>query len=248
MKRLVSTEILKLRTTRAPAGIVLGAAALMALVAVASSAIAQEPGEVGLATANHLVQVVRGSTLGPLGALLLGVLLVAGEVQHRTLTSTFLVEPRRARVLAAKLVTGGAAGLTTVTVMMTVGLGITLTMAAVEGASADLLDSRVLEAAAGTYVAGALFGVVGAGLGAALRSQAAALVAVAVWVIVLEGVASSVLGAETAQWLPGGAAQAVAGGGGDGALPMWGAAAVLAGYATLLAGIGARTFVRGDLT
>ena len=44
-------------------------------------------------------------------ALVLGVLIITGEYRHKTVTPTFLAEPRRGRVVAAKLGVGFGAGL-----------------------------------------------------------------------------------------------------------------------------------------
>jgi ABC-2 type transport system permease protein len=66
-----------------------------------------------------------------------------------------------------------------------------------------------------------------------VRSQVATVVGIAAWVVV-ESILSVVVGEGLGRWLPGGAATALTG---NGDLPMWGAACVLAVWITSAAAI-----------
>jgi ABC-2 type transport system permease protein len=55
-------------------------------------------------------------------ALVLGVLIVTGEYRHKTVTPTFLAEPRRGRVVIAKLMTAFGGGVALGVLTMVVGL------------------------------------------------------------------------------------------------------------------------------
>jgi ABC-2 type transport system permease protein len=91
--------------------------------------------------------------------------------------------------------------------------------------------------------------VVGVGVAALVRNQVAALVGVAVWVLVVEGLLISLLNipSSLAKWLPGVAAAALTNPGG-GHLSRLAGALLLAGYALALAAAGTRLVVRRDIT
>jgi ABC-2 type transport system permease protein len=95
----------------------------------------------------------------------------------------------------------------------------------------------------------ALCGLVGVGVAALLRNQVAALVGVAVWVLVVEGLLLSLLNAPSlGKWLPSAAAQAAITSPGYAHLSRWGGTLLLAGYALALALAGTRLVVRRDIT
>lgn len=103
MKALVHAEVLKLRSTRTPVWLLLATLGLVALtvtftvadVAKNTPSSLHDPG---------LVADTAGISFGvPLElVVLLGVLAFTQEFRYGTVTSTYLVEPRRTRVLVAK--------------------------------------------------------------------------------------------------------------------------------------------------
>ena len=115
MRSLIAAELLKLRSTRS-AWIPLAAAlAAAALAVVANTSAAGHGGNPPLSPA-ALPGLLRASG-GQLvdGAVLLAwIVLSAGEFRHRTSVTTFLGQPRRLRVVSAKLaaaaLTGAAVG------------------------------------------------------------------------------------------------------------------------------------------
>jgi hypothetical protein len=95
----------------------------------------------------------------------------------------------------------------------------------------------------------ALCGLVGVGVAALVRNQVAALVGVAVWVLVVEGLLLSLLNAPSlGKWLPSAAAKAALGSPGGAQLSRLGGTLLLAGYALALALAGTRLVVRRDIT
>src|SRR4029453_11623059 len=114
---------------------------------------------------------------------------------------------------------------------VTAALAATVTARA-DGLSLPAGDAAGWAAAGSVVLLGALWGVLAPGLGTLTRSTAAAVAAVLLWRLVLEGLVPVVTGRpEIVRWLPGGASDAAAGLGGDRLLPPAGGAAVFAAYA-----------------
>ena len=89
-------------------------------------------------------------------ALVLGVLIITGEYRHKTVTPTFLAEPRRGRVVTAKLGIGFGAGIVMGALTMLAGLVLGLVLVGREGAL--LRDLRRRRAG---HVAGGVLGAHG---------------------------------------------------------------------------------------
>jgi ABC-type transport system involved in multi-copper enzyme maturation permease subunit len=242
----IHAELLKLGTTRAIRGLLVAALAVAGLLGAATAGTAggDEP---SLGTAGNLANVVGASGLPAFVMMILGILAMAGEYQHRTVTSTFLSTPRRGGVLVAKLVALAGVGLAVALAIMGVALAAALPPMLIDGTTVDLMNRSVLAAFGGNLVAGALFGVLGVSLGAVVRNQLAAVTVAILWAFLIEGVVSVFVGADAVRWLPGFAAQAVVAGGTD-LLPLWAAALLLAGYATLGALVAARLTISRDVT
>jgi len=249
MTRLVHSELLKLRTTRT-ARVLLGlaAAGTAALVAIVLL-LAGQPGQPALGPdALRQLVLVPAQPL-TLAALVLGVLGMAGELRHGTATSTFLVTPRRGRVVAAKLAAAAVTGLAMSLASSAAVLAVGLPWLRAKGIEVAVADPGVAAWVAGLAVAVALYAVLGTGLGALLRNQVAAVVVGLLWWSQgVERVLTGILhqpGLE--RWLPMGAASALTAPG-DGTLPMWAGALVFAAYGLGLALLGGRLVARRDLT
>ena len=249
MTRLVHSELLKLRTTRtARVLLTLAAAGTAALVAVVLL-LAGRPGQPALGPdALRLLVLVPAQPL-TLAALVLGVLGMAGELRHGTATSTFLVTPKRGRVVAAKLAATAVTGLAMAAASSAAVLAVGLPWLRAKGIEVAIADAGVAARVAGLAVAVALYAVLGTGLGALLRNQVAAVVVGLLWWTQgVERVLTGILhqpGLE--RWLPKGAAAALTAPG-DGTLPMWAGALVFAAYGLGLALLGGRLVARRDLT
>ena len=118
MTHLVRAEFAKLRTTRFIYGLAAGMAVFAVLAVVAVGTAAGTQGNPSL-SADSLPMFVAGPVALVSGAaLLLGILGMAGEFRHQTVTQTFLVTPDRGRVVAAKLVAYPLAGITLTLVIL----------------------------------------------------------------------------------------------------------------------------------
>jgi len=102
-------ELLKHRSTYTNLGLFLAMLGLV-LLAVLLHGVALPADR--LESGSDQVQVFRfGSLLGALFAGLVGALSITGEIRHGTIRPTFLITPRRGRVIAAKIVASGLVGI-----------------------------------------------------------------------------------------------------------------------------------------
>jgi ABC-2 type transport system permease protein len=196
MTRLVRIELLKLRTVRLPAGLLLTAAGLTALFACGNAYQAgRHGGSVGsLATAAGLRSVTTGTTWAMVLAAVLGVIIATGEFRHATATLTYLATPARGRVLAAKAIAAACAGALFGLVAAVIATGVGLGFAAARGAHGPhgaqfALGAGTLAAhVAGAVLGAALLAALGVGLGSLVRSQLAGVVGVFIWALIVESV------------------------------------------------------------
>jgi ABC-2 type transport system permease protein len=246
MIRLVRAEFTKLTTTR----LVYGMAAAMAAFAVTVAANILDRQGAPPVSGDSLPLLVGGPvTLLSGAALLLGILGMTGEFRHQTVTQTFLVTPDRGRVVAAKLVAYPLAGITLAVSILAFTAALATAWLAAKGITPSLLDARLGRVLVGAVLAAGLCGLVGVGVAALVRNQVAALVGVAVWVLLVEGLLMSLLNipSSLAKWLPSAAAAALTNPGG-GHLSRLAGTLLLAAYGLALALAGTRLVVRRDIT
>jgi ABC-2 type transport system permease protein len=243
MTRSIHAELRKLRTLRTTTSVVLGAVAVALLLGAANAAVAGSEGSPALGSAAFVDNVLGVSAIPAATALLLGVLLAAGEHQHGTITTTFLVTPRRRRVVTAKVAAAALAGPALAVVMAAAAAVATVPAVVSEGASVSV-GSGAATTLVGLMAASSLLGGLGALLGLLVRSQVAAVVLVAGWALVAEGIIDIVTGSALRDWLPGAAAADLAGGGTRGQLVP---AAVLAAWLVAAAVVSTTAVERRDV-
>jgi ABC-2 type transport system permease protein len=239
MRTLVSLELYKLRTTPA-AWVSLAMTLVLGLASVASNALVPNPGGPAFGSTDHVNHTLSVSALTSMVMLAIGVLVVAGEYRHRTIMQTFLAEPRRSRVLAAKAIT--ALGLGALLGAGTFGIAY-VEAALIYGArGVDSLPVDVVQLWVGATVASALYGLVGVALGALTRNTVVAIIGAITWVMIIEVGILANLVPEVAHWLPAGAAVALTsvGTAAHGMLSPAAAALVLTGWAVLISALAAR--------
>jgi ABC-2 type transport system permease protein len=246
MIRLIHAELTKLATTRLIYGLAAGMAAFAVLTVAAN--ILDRQGAPPLAADNFPMLVGGPVTLLSGAALLLGILGMTTEFRHQTVTQTFLVTPDRGRVVTAKLVAYPLAGIALALSILAFTAAVATAWLAAKGITASLLDARLGRVLLGAVLAAGLCGLVGVGVAALVRNQVAALVGVAVWVLLVEGLLMNLLNAPSlGKWLPSAAAAALTNPGGA-QLSRLAGTLVLAGYALALALVGTRLVVRRDIT
>ena len=253
MIALLRAELLKLRTVQLPAWLLVATLALVVLSVAATVFTAGIEGSpFGLDDPGLLAVAMASASSGSILVLVLGILMLTQEFRFGTATPSFLVTPRRSRVLVAKLLavalTGVAFALLSALVALVAGWGfISLRGGALR------FDGTVAEVLLGVVVVVVLYGPIGIGIGALVRNQIAAIVLSLAWFFVIEQLLIALL-PSVGRWTPGGATNAVLqlgavpGAGGSDLLPVWAGIALLLGYAAAFSAIGAALTLRRDLT
>jgi ABC-type transport system involved in multi-copper enzyme maturation permease subunit len=188
---------------------------------------------------------------GYLLAMVLGIMLAAGEYRHRTITWRLLVTPQRGRVIAAKLAACGIIGLlvgiaaAVVTPLVTAGL--------LAGTGHTVVDAGVAAVLVGSVLGTALWTMLGAALGILIRHQAAAITVAFVWFYYAEWALVALVPA-VGRWTPTGAAKALSGWNRVGLpvpgalLSAWAGGLLLLAYAVAAAYAANLTTARRDVT
>jgi ABC-2 type transport system permease protein len=252
-------EFLKLRTTRLVAGmtgLAVGLTALIGVLEAVSAGTGKGMAIPSLATADGLRDNLASTGFALLVAALLGVSVSSGEFRLKTATDTYLAQPGRGRVLAAKAVAAAAAGAVLGIAAAVTAAGIALGFAASRGYPIPLPDAGIARYTGGTVIGSALLAAAGAGVGSLIRHQVGAVIAVVSWGLVVELVAGATVTA-AGRFLPYTAGAMMAGdtnGGGMpqiprgvAALPYPAAIAVLTAFAVAAAVVAALTTVRRDV-
>ena len=248
MTALVRAELLKFRTTRTAIGVLLAAVALVALGAAGTVGTAEAD---VLGTSQLTQDTVASALFAALVAFIVGILAVTVEWRHGTVTRTFLVTPRRGRVLVAKEIWMAlfSAGLAAVSLLLV--LAIAMPWLELEG-SPLVLDRDAASLAGRIVLATMLWGALGVGIGAVVQSQTPALVGAVVWVLLAEALIGALLGLVelegVADYLPGRALAAFDGTEEDGGLSKAVGGAVSLGWVVGLGVLGWLRMSRQDVT
>jgi hypothetical protein len=249
MRRLVHTELLKLRTTRTFLFGMASAPVVGALVTLANYSVAGKQGNEPLGPHSFVQALGAPASVITLIALLLGVLGMAGEYRHHTVTTTFLATPRRGQVVVAKLLAHGLVG-------ALMGLG-TLAAAGLVAvpwlASSDVtthLDGDATRVAVGMLVTPALYAALGVSVGALVRNQTTAIGTVLVWLLAIEGIIGDVFHSSVfVDWLPSAVGEELTRvGNGHPHLAMPAAGLALLAYVIAFGLLGVRLTARRDIT
>ena len=177
-------ELLKQRSTMTVLGL---AGGMIGLVTLAELVHALGLPIKNLASLEDQLSILgRGQFLATLFAGLLGALSVTAEFRHGTIRPTLLSNPHRGRVLAAKvwssMLYGAGLGLVGCALAAAVG-GIALES---RGVDVQLSSGDFVLLVVGGTAGAALWGALGAGIAAVVRSQVPTLVGICAWLLFVE--------------------------------------------------------------
>jgi ABC-type transport system involved in multi-copper enzyme maturation permease subunit len=260
---LVATELLKLRTIRVWWGLLLTGVLLAflqsgLLAGTAGLALGQGATPTPSPAEPAMLRTIYtgGLNYGYVVTLSLGVLGMAGEYRHLTITPTLLAVPRRSRLVAGKVVAYLVAGFGYGIAFVLAGAVLGGIIVVARGYPLGLGAEGVVRSILLAMLACAIWTVFGLGLGTLIRNQIVAL---------LSGIAFGVLAGpllalalqaahagSVAQYLPNQASAALVQGANGGIeqtlLPWWGGALVLLGYGVAFAALGSALTTRRDVT
>ena len=178
MKALLRAELIKLRTTRTFVVLTAATLAISLLVVVLTTTIQDEW------TEDDARDLFTSDFTG-LFILLLGVMGMAGEWRHRTITSTVLAAPRRLRLLSAKTISYAVAGIA-ISLIVTVAIMAigTLILSARDLPTASLGD--LADVLWRNLVVAAYLGAFGVCIGGLIRNQIVAIVGLLLLMFAIE--------------------------------------------------------------
>ena len=208
MKNLLQSELRKLVYLRANWLLLLWSGLFAALGTVAPIMVLNSDnnrmGFSGTTTPEGINAVFANAAGGYLFALIMGILIMTNEYRHGTAVGTFLVTPKRATVLYAKLIAAAIAGLVVqiFSYVMAVSSGfIALTFFEPHAPVTMELLWKVFRA---SILSGLVLGIVGVGLGALVKNQVAAVTGAVIWTLIVEGLVVAFV-ESVGKYLPAGA-------------------------------------------
>jgi len=190
-------------------------------------------------------------------ALVIGVLAITTEYRHKTVTSTYLAEPHRGRVVEAKLVVSAGWGAATAVAAGAACLVLGFSVVAAGIGTSNVMLTEFRHVFPGVFLAAMLFAVYGVGLGALLRNQVLALVVGIGFTAIIEPIIVGIFPTQ-GEYLPGQAAQALesvtasarnfGSSGITHLLPWWGGGLMLITYGVVFSIAGSLTTMRADIS
>lgn len=204
----LASELLKMRTIRTVAIFLLVAVAV-ALLGVFAEGLSATLDELAGEDSQRMV-FAGGASTAVLLSTFVGLLAVTSEFRYGTIRPTLLFEPARRVLLAAKLAAAALVGIVFAVVCLVVSFGAGLPILAARDVDFALTGAETLALVLGTIAASALSGMMGVTVGALIRNQVGAIVALAIYSLAVDGLLFTAL-PSVGRFLPGQAGNALVG-------------------------------------
>jgi ABC-2 type transport system permease protein len=259
---LVRSEFKKISSTRLWWGLLVGAVFFTAFQAGFTTAFAGvdpgagQPTSPGLDTDEAIRSAYGFAAFSGtyIFALILGITGVTGEYRYQTITPTFLVSPRRSRVITAKMLAHLVMGVVYGVVGLVTALAVSGIVIKIRGFDLGYGTEGLWTSMALAVLAIAIWTLLGIGIGTLIRNQIVAILVAIFITFLIEPLASFGLSAAdldtVANFLPTTASSALI----EPAntfvdyLDWWAGGLVLMGYALVLAGLGLLLNIRRDVS
>lgn len=243
MSSQIRAELLKIRSTRTTIGLALGMIALILLVGLLAGLLTKAA---HLTSSQDQLGLLAFGSFASVFSALAGLMLITSEYRYGTIRPTFLFTPRRSQVLAAKLAAGLLAGLAFGIAGEALGFGIGYAIFDARGIPYTPGTGQTALVLGGTVAASALWGAIGVGLGAIVRNQVGAIVALLAWGFVVENLLFAFV-PSVGRFAPGNAENGLFGLTGKHLLGTAAGAATLIVWTAALAATGATLATRRDV-
>jgi hypothetical protein len=252
MIALLRSEVRKVVTTKLWWGMLLGAMAFAALGVVAQIATNGVKNNPAAPLSNPVTQraIFSSAVGGYIFSVVVGIILITTEYRHFTSRPTFLLEPRRARVIVAKLLVAAGVGLLYGVACVAVSLTITVPWLSAKGVAIGWVANGLIVVMVGALGVVAIFAVVGVGAGVLFRNQISAVISTLAYLFVVEPLIAVIpVVKEAYRYLPGAAGDALTGVSRNQSLllPNWQGGLLLLGWGLLFSTLGWVLTVRRDI-
>jgi ABC-2 type transport system permease protein len=252
MTKLIRAEWRKVTTTRLWWGMLIGAMALAVLSVVSQIASNGTSGSRAspLSAAATQQQIAASAAGGALFAVVVGIILLTTEFRHFTSRPTFLLEPRRARVVVAKMIVGTVIGLGYGVACVAITVAIMVPWLGAKGVTIGWMSKGVLLSLVASVLVIAIYTVVGIGVGSMLRNQIAAVIGAVAYLFAIEPLISAIPFVNNIyRFLPEASANALTGGSrlSSTLLTPWEGGLLFLGWGLLFATFGGIELVRRDI-
>jgi ABC-2 type transport system permease protein len=236
-------ELLKIRTTRTTIGLILAMIALILLITLLTGLLSHPN---GLASRQDQRELLSLSSLTGVFSALAGVLLVTSEYRFGTIRPTFLFNPARSHVLAAKVLAGALAGIVFGVLGEAIGWAVGYAVLDGRALTVVLSSSDVLLLTLGGLAGVALWGAIGAGLGAIIHNQVGGVITLLAWGLVVDNLLFG-LAPSVGRFMPDRASDAMMGLKVHHLLSPGAGAVILIAWAAALAAVGIALTARRDI-
>jgi len=209
MRAQLHSELLKIRTIRT-VGMFMLAVVALTLLGVLVEGFSTEPGELVSEATQRTLIGDYGASNAVLLSTFVGLLLVTSEFRYGTIRPTFLFEPRRRVVLAAKLAAAALTGILFAVVCVALSFVAGLAVLAARDVDVALTSTNTVVLVLGPVAASALTAMLGVSIGALVRNQVGAIIAVVVYALAIEALIFAAV-PSVGSYLPGQATSALGG-------------------------------------
>ena len=238
------SELRKMRSTRTNLGLLGGMVGLVLLTVLLNGLIESDT---QLLRPDNQHALLSAGTSGALFAALIGVMAITSEFRHGTIRPTFVVTPRRNRVIAAKVAASLLMGVAFGALAIGLSFGLGYAILRARGIPLALSTGHVTLLLLGSLGMTALWAALGVGLGTVVRNQVFSVIGLIVWVLVVDGLLRGLV-PDVGRFTPSGASASLTA---DPAVHLLAPAAggvLLAAYAAALVGVGGLLVARRDVT